>query len=78
MGCEFSRPCSCCDTVQDGVVADPGNAENDVGEASDLPAFREYSIEQLRTATSGFSIENIVSEHEEKAPNVVYKGKLAN
>ncbi|MFS7923559.1 hypothetical protein Hanom_Chr03g00262101 [Helianthus anomalus] len=52
--------------------------ENDVGEASDLPAFREYSIEQLRTATSGFSIENIVSEHEEKAPNVVYKGKLAN
>ncbi|KAI7743104.1 hypothetical protein M8C21_013598 [Ambrosia artemisiifolia] len=78
MGCEFSKLCSCCDTVQDGMVAAPANAENDLGEASDLPAFREYSIEQLRTATSGFSIENIVSEHGEKAPNVVYKGKLAN
>lgn len=43
-----------------------------------MPAFREYSIDQLRTATSGFSVENIVSEHGEKAPNVVYKGKLAN
>ncbi|KAF5771052.1 hypothetical protein HanRHA438_Chr05g0227511 [Helianthus annuus] len=53
--------CSCCDTVQDGVVADPGNTENEVSEVSDLPAFREYSVEQLRTATSGFSIENIVS-----------------
>lgn len=27
-------------------------------------------------ATSGFAVENIVSEHGEKAPNVVYKGKL--
>ncbi|XP_076953279.1 serine/threonine-protein kinase BSK7-like [Bidens hawaiensis] len=78
MGCEFSRMCSCCDTVQDGVVAQPGNVENELGEASDLPAFREFSVEQLRTATSGFSVENIVSEHGEKAPNVVYKGKLAN
>lgn len=29
-------------------------------------------------ATSGFAVENIVSEHGEKAPNVVYKGKLEN
>jgi len=29
-------------------------------------------------ATSGFAVENIVSEHGEKAPNVVYKGKLDN
>lgn len=41
-----------------------------------LPGFREYSLEQLRGATSGFSAENIVSEHGEKAPNVVYRGKL--
>lgn len=43
-----------------------------------MPAFREFSIEQLRIATSGFSVENIVSEHGEKAPNVVYRGKLDN
>ncbi|KAJ6315691.1 hypothetical protein OIU78_019042, partial [Salix suchowensis] len=35
--------------------------------------FREYSLEQLRAATSGFSSDNIVSEHGEKAPNVVYR-----
>lgn len=50
------------------------NEEKD--EASDLPAFREYTLEQLRNATSGFAVENIISEHGEKAPNVVYKGKL--
>lgn len=44
----------------------------------DLPAFREFTIDQLRTATSGFAVENIVSEHGDKAPNVVYKGKLDN
>ncbi|CAI0540307.1 unnamed protein product [Linum tenue] len=44
------------------------------GEA--VPGFKEYSLEQLRAATSGFSPDNIVSEHGEKAPNVVYKGKL--
>lgn len=43
-----------------------------------LPCFSEYSLEQLRVATSGFSADNIVSEHGEKAPNVVYKGKLEN
>ncbi|KAL5683878.1 hypothetical protein ACJX0J_010263, partial [Zea mays] len=31
---------------------------------------------QLRLAASGFGMENIVSEHGEKEPNVVYKGKL--
>ncbi|KVH91869.1 Protein kinase, catalytic domain-containing protein [Cynara cardunculus var. scolymus] len=35
-------------------------------------------LTMLRTATSGFAVENIVSEHGEKAPNVVYKGKLEN
>lgn len=33
-------------------------------------------MDQLRVATSGFSPDNIVSEHGEKAPNVVYKGTL--
>ncbi|KAK6137455.1 hypothetical protein DH2020_028812 [Rehmannia glutinosa] len=57
----------------------PFIAENEEkSEISDLPTFREFSIEQLRMATSGFAVENIVSEHGEKAPNVVYKGKLDN
>ncbi|MCL7041838.1 hypothetical protein MKW94_011769, partial [Papaver nudicaule] len=43
-----------------------------------IPGFGEYTFEQLRVATSGFSVDNIVSEHGEKAPNVVYKGKLSN
>lgn len=54
-------------------------AENeDKSEISDIPVFREFSVDQLRMATSGFAVENIVSEHGEKAPNVVYKGKLDN
>ncbi|KAF8412258.1 hypothetical protein HHK36_000219 [Tetracentron sinense] len=47
-------------------------------EVDDLPAFREYTLDQLRNATSGFAVDYIVSEHGEKAPNVVYKGKLDN
>ncbi|KAK9920531.1 hypothetical protein M0R45_029086 [Rubus argutus] len=42
------------------------------------PSFTEFSFDQLKAATSGFSSDNIVSEHGEKAPNVVYKGKLDN
>ncbi|ONI03588.1 hypothetical protein PRUPE_6G267400 [Prunus persica] len=42
------------------------------------PSFTEFSLDQLKTATCGFSSDNIVSEHGEKAPNVVYKGKLDN
>ncbi|TYH54721.1 hypothetical protein ES332_D09G189500v1 [Gossypium tomentosum] len=48
------------------------------GEKNAWPSFGEFSLEQLKVATSGFSSDNIVSEHGEKAPNVVYKGKLDN
>lgn len=55
------------------------NAENGENcEITDVPGFREYTLEQLKSATSGFAVEYIVSEHGEKAPNVVYKGKLEN
>ena len=54
-------------------------AENeDRIETNDGPSFREFTLEQLNNATSGFNVENIVSEHGEKAPNVVYKGKMEN
>lgn len=46
--------------------------------ANDPTAFKEFTLDQLKNATSGFAVENIVSEHGEKAPNVVYKGKLEN
>lgn len=41
-----------------------------------MPAFKEYGLVELRAATKGFSSELIVSESGEKAPNVVYRGKL--
>ncbi|XAR50879.1 Non-specific serine/threonine protein kinase [Bertholletia excelsa] len=46
------------------------------GDKNSPPSFVEFSLEELKAATSGFSPENIVSEHGEKAPNVVYRGKL--
>ncbi|KAI3870122.1 hypothetical protein MKX03_021595 [Papaver bracteatum] len=79
MGCKYSkfRGACCCNSQYNGSVLEaPDN--DDKGEADDLPKFQEYSFEQLRLATSGFSVDNIVSEHGEKAPNVVYKGKLEN
>ncbi|XP_028767418.1 serine/threonine-protein kinase BSK7 isoform X2 [Neltuma alba] len=78
MGCEFSKFSACCwGAEQNGpkILID-GNKEEH--EANNLPPFHQYTIDQLRMATSGFAVENIVSEHGDKAPNVVYKGKLEN
>ncbi|KAJ6934858.1 hypothetical protein NC651_009755 [Populus alba x Populus x berolinensis] len=80
MGCECSKLTKCCwSSGYNGSVPEDRNEVNEEkSELDDLPAFCEYNIETLRMATSGFSVENIVSEHGEKAPNVVYKGKLEN
>ncbi|RZC11376.1 Serine/threonine-protein kinase BSK2 isoform B [Glycine soja] len=43
-----------------------------------VPAFKEYGLIELRRATNEFSTDYIVSESGEKAPNVVYRGKLEN
>ncbi|KAG8389833.1 hypothetical protein BUALT_Bualt01G0019600 [Buddleja alternifolia] len=40
--------------------------------------FTEFSLSELKSATNNFSSDNIVSESGEKAPNVVYKGRLEN
>ncbi|KAL0347449.1 UNVERIFIED_CONTAM: Serine/threonine-protein kinase BSK1 [Sesamum calycinum] len=40
--------------------------------------FMEFSLSELKSATNNFSSENIVSESGEKAPNVVYEGRLQN
>ncbi|KAL4183127.1 hypothetical protein AMTRI_Chr11g153650 [Amborella trichopoda] len=45
-------------------------------EVGGIPAFAEFSLSDLRAAASNFSPEFIVSEGGEKAPNLVYKGRL--
>ena len=52
----------------DAGAAGPGGA----------PGFAEFSLADLKAATNNFSSEFIVSESGEKAPNVVYKGRLQN
>lgn len=47
-------------------------------EVGEVPAFKNFELVELRAATNGFSSELIVSESGEKAPNVVYRGKLRN
>ena len=53
--------------VENGAAGEDG---------SGVPVFAEYSLDELRAATDGFATDRIVSEHGEKAPNVVYSGTL--
>ncbi|KAA3465464.1 putative serine/threonine-protein kinase [Gossypium australe] len=46
--------------------------------ANGVPSFSEFSLTDLKAATNNFSPDNIVSESGEKAPNLVYKGRLQN
>ncbi|KAI9174630.1 hypothetical protein LWI28_020350 [Acer negundo] len=79
MGCGCSKLSACCwGSEYGGAVPEVQSVENEEGEVDNVPVFTEYSVETLKMATSGFAVENIVSEHGEKAPNVVYKGKLEN
>ncbi|KEH18870.1 putative transferase, protein kinase RLK-Pelle-RLCK-XII-1 family [Medicago truncatula] len=80
MGIQCSRLVPCCvnSQVKASVLETPDAENDDRSEVSNWPMFREFTLEQLKNATSGFAVENIVSEHGEKAPNVVYKGKLEN
>ena len=55
-----------------------GNGGDDVDQECQVPAFKEYGLIELRRATNEFSTDYIVSESGEKAPNVVYRGKLEN
>ena len=59
------------------LICLPADNEGKEG-LSYLSEFREFTLEQLKNATCGFAVENIVSENGEKAPNIVYKGKLDN
>ncbi|PKA63126.1 putative serine/threonine-protein kinase [Apostasia shenzhenica] len=78
MGSRCSRHLLCWWPVSfKSSVLDPNDPDNgNRGEGDGLPAFMEFSLEELQAATDGFSPERIVSEHGEKAPNVVYRGQL--
>jgi hypothetical protein len=77
MGGQSSKIGTCCSHKPTALEApDVENKEN--GEVNGVHSFREYSLEQLKIATSCFALENVVSEHGETAPNVVYQGKLEN
>lgn len=56
----------------DGEQGVLGQQESD----QTVPAFKEFELTELRAATNGFSSDLIVSESGEKAPNVVFRGKL--
>ncbi|XP_061372804.1 serine/threonine-protein kinase BSK1-like [Gastrolobium bilobum] len=51
-------------------------ADNNAG--GDVPAFSEFSLADLKAATNGFASDLIISESGEKAPNIVFKGRLQN
>ncbi|KAM1387782.1 hypothetical protein ACFX2I_015985 [Malus domestica] len=56
----------------------PSNGRADAAGAGAVPGFSEFSLADLKSATNNFSSDFIVSESDEKAPNVVYKGRLQN
>lgn len=80
MGCRCSKLNPCCwdSQFKAAVLEAPDISNEGNSKVDDIPVFHEFTFEQLKNATSGFAVENIVSEHGEKAPNVVYKGKLEN
>ncbi|KAG2673285.1 hypothetical protein I3760_13G083000 [Carya illinoinensis] len=77
MGARCSK-LSLCFWPSNTNLNDSSDIENGSRNEDSLPGFSEFSLDQLRVATGAFSSENIVSEHGEKAPNVVYRGKLAD
>ncbi|XP_031113701.1 serine/threonine-protein kinase BSK2-like isoform X2 [Ipomoea triloba] len=78
MGCLQSKTANVQSPDQEPSHPDskPDLVDDNPGDQEQVPAFTEFSLAELRTATNGFSSEMIVSESGEKAPNVVYRGKL--
>ncbi|XP_010548144.1 PREDICTED: probable serine/threonine-protein kinase At4g35230 [Tarenaya hassleriana] len=66
------------DSMAGDQTQQPQKAEAGGGGGGGVPPFSEFSFADLKTATSNFSSDNIVSESGEKAPNLVYKGRLQN
>jgi BR-signaling kinase len=79
MGCFQSKTANI--QSPDQIPCDP-DLKSDLANNGDqldgdqIPKFKEFELTELRAATNGFNSEFIVSESGEKAPNVVYRGKL--
>ncbi|KAF8406690.1 hypothetical protein HHK36_008781 [Tetracentron sinense] len=56
----------------------PSAAGAESAAAGGVPPFSDFSLSDLKAATNNFSSDFIVSESGEKAPNLVYKGRLQN
>ncbi|CAI9786064.1 unnamed protein product [Fraxinus pennsylvanica] len=80
MGCFQSKTANVQSPDQEPPQPDskPDLANEDQGNQDLVPAFQEFGLADLRSATNEFSSDLIVSESGEKAPNVVYRGKLRN
>ncbi|ESQ40110.1 hypothetical protein EUTSA_v10013351mg [Eutrema salsugineum] len=66
-------------SIKSTAIDDLENDRDDGDDEGHYPLiFRELSLEELRIATDGFSGGNIVSEHNDWVPNIVYKGRLGD
>ncbi|KAG2692907.1 hypothetical protein I3760_08G074200 [Carya illinoinensis] len=54
----------------------PNGIDSGPSNSGGVPEFSEFLLAELRAATNNFNPDHIVSESGEKAPNVVYKGRL--
>ncbi|OIT37454.1 PREDICTED: probable serine/threonine-protein kinase At4g35230 [Nicotiana attenuata] len=75
MGCFQSKTANIKSTIEE-APKEIDLANGDQVDQDKVPAFKEFGLADLRAATNGFSSELIVSESGEKAPNIVYRGKL--
>ncbi|CAI9768519.1 unnamed protein product [Fraxinus pennsylvanica] len=68
----------CCrhSNVESDASSASHNEKYEEKETEKLSGFRKFRLEELKAATLGFSMDRIVSEDGENAPNVVYKGHL--
>ncbi|KAF7829496.1 putative serine/threonine-protein kinase [Senna tora] len=64
------------DSQKNNLPSSSNGADNTA--AGDFPPFSVFSLADLKAATNNFSADHIVSESGERAPNVVYKGRLQN
>ncbi|XP_052169833.1 serine/threonine-protein kinase BSK2 isoform X1 [Diospyros lotus] len=80
MGCFQSKTANIQSPDEDAPPPEPkpDPANGETLDQDQVPPFKEFGLAELRTATNGFSSDLIVSESGEKAPNVVYRGRLRN
>uniref|UniRef100_A0A803NBF3 non-specific serine/threonine protein kinase n=1 Tax=Chenopodium quinoa TaxID=63459 RepID=A0A803NBF3_CHEQI len=75
MGCFQSKLGPLKQPLNHATINGGGSAVDGDGASA---GFSEFTLAELKTATDNFSSKLIVSEGGEKAPNVVYRGRLQN